>query len=90
MTRQKEQEDYRQKNERGERTGESNIIHDSPEIPDRRTTSDIPGFPLGMGWEGGVCVCGGGGGGSGWLTKSVRPFWEGMASVAHIPWQGRG
>ena len=58
MTRQKEQEDYRQKNERRERTGDSNIIHDSPEIPDRRTTSDILGFPLGMGWEGGVCVCG--------------------------------
>ena len=39
MTRQKEQEDYRQKkNKRGDRKGESN---DSPEIPDRGVTSDI-------------------------------------------------
>ena len=46
MTRQKEQEDYRQKkNKRGDRKGESN---DSPEIPDRRGISDIPGLPSGV------------------------------------------
>ena len=32
------------KNKRGDRKGESN---DSPEIPDRRKTSDIPGLPSG-------------------------------------------
>ena len=32
------------KNKRGDRKGESN---DSPEIPDRRRTSDIPGLPSG-------------------------------------------
>ena len=32
----------RQKNERGDRKEESN---DSPEIPDRKKTSDIPGLP---------------------------------------------
>ena len=47
MTRQKEQEDYnyrQKKTKRGDRKGESN---DSPEIPDRRETSDIPGLPSG-------------------------------------------
>ena len=34
----------RKKNKRGDRKGESN---DSPEIPDRRLTSDIPGLPSG-------------------------------------------
>ena len=34
------------KNKRGDRKGESN---DSPEIPDRRKTSDIPGFPSALG-----------------------------------------
>ena len=43
MTRQKEQEDYAEKT-RGDRKGESN---DSPEILDRRETSDIPGLPSG-------------------------------------------
>ena len=33
------------KKTRGDRKGESN---DSPEIPDRRLTSDIPGLPLGF------------------------------------------
>ena len=33
------------KNKRGDRKGESN---DSPEIPDRRETSDIPGLPSGV------------------------------------------
>ena len=32
------------RNKRGDRKGESN---DSPEIPDRRVTSDIPGLPSG-------------------------------------------
>ena len=32
------------KNKSGDRKGESN---DSPEIPDRRKTSDIPGLPSG-------------------------------------------
>ena len=32
------------KKKRGDRKGESNA---SPEIPDRRVTSDIPGLPLG-------------------------------------------
>ena len=32
------------KNKRGDRKGESN---DSPEIPDKRVTSDVPGLPLG-------------------------------------------
>ena len=32
------------KNKRGDRKGESN---DSPKIPDRRVTSDIPGLPWG-------------------------------------------
>ena len=32
------------KNKRGDRKGESN---DSPEIPDRRVTSDIPSLPSG-------------------------------------------
>ena len=42
MTRQKEQEDQAEKqNKRGDRKGESN---NSPEIPDRNQTSDIPGF----------------------------------------------
>ena len=45
MTRQKEQEDQTEKNKRGDRKGESN---DSPEIPDRRITSDIPGLPSGQ------------------------------------------
>ena len=40
MTRQKEQEDYK----RGDRKGESN---NSPEIPDRERTSDIIRLPLG-------------------------------------------
>ena len=44
MTRQKEQEDQTEK-KRGDRKGESN---DSPEIPDRRITSDIPGLPSGQ------------------------------------------
>ena len=46
MTRQKEQEDSaeKNKNKRGDRKGESN---NSPEIPDRSQTSDIPGFPSG-------------------------------------------
>ena len=44
MTRQKEQEDKAEKNKRGDRKGKSN---DSPEIPDRRLTSDIPGHPSG-------------------------------------------
>ena len=45
MTRQKEQEDLaEEKNKRGDRKGESN---DSPEIPDRRETSDIPSLPSG-------------------------------------------
>ena len=35
----------RQKNKKGDRKGESN---DSPEIPGRMWTSDIPGLPLGM------------------------------------------
>ena len=34
----------RKQNKRGDRNGESN---DSPEIPDRRVTSDIPGLPSG-------------------------------------------
>ena len=42
MTRQKEQGEYGAK--QGGRKGESN---DSPEIPDRRVTSDIPGLPSG-------------------------------------------
>ena len=47
MTRQNEQEDQvGKKNKRGDRKEESN---DSPEIPDRRETSDIPG--LTSGWE---------------------------------------
>ena len=33
------------KNKRGDRKEESN---DSPEIPDRRETSDIPGLPSGV------------------------------------------
>lgn len=33
-------------NNRGDRRGESN---ESPEIPDRRITSEIPGLPLGSG-----------------------------------------
>ena len=37
------------KNKRGDRKGESN---DSPEIPDRRGTSDIPGLPSGCVWQG--------------------------------------
>ena len=45
MSRQKEQEDQTEKNKRGDRKGESN---DSPEIPDRRITSDIPGLPSGQ------------------------------------------
>ena len=45
MTRKKEQEDQTEKNKRGDRKGESN---DSPEIPDRRITSDIPGLPSGQ------------------------------------------
>ena len=44
MTRQKEQKDWAEKNKRGDRKGESN---DSPETPDRRITSDIPGLPSG-------------------------------------------
>ena len=44
MTRQKEQEDKAEKNKTGDRKGESN---DSPEIPDRKGTSDIPGLPSG-------------------------------------------
>ena len=36
----------RQKNKRGDRREESN---DSPEIPDRKKTSDIPGLP--SGWQ---------------------------------------
>ena len=48
MTRQKEQEDQiEKKNKRGDRKGESN---DSPEIPDRRRTSDIPGLPSWLRW----------------------------------------
>ena len=35
----------KKKNKRGDRKGESN---DSPEIPDRRATPDIPGLPLGQ------------------------------------------
>ena len=35
----------RQKNKRGDSKVESN---DSPEIPDRRDTSDIPGLPSGI------------------------------------------
>ena len=35
----------RQKNKRGDSKVESN---DSPEIPDRGVTSDIPGLPLGV------------------------------------------
>ena len=34
-----------QKNKRGDSKGESN---DSPEIPDRGETSDIPGLPSGL------------------------------------------
>ena len=34
----------RQKKQTGDRKGESN---DSPQIPDRRETSDIPGLPSG-------------------------------------------
>ena len=44
MTRQKEQKDKAEKNKRGDRKGESN---DSPEIPDRRVTSDIASLPSG-------------------------------------------
>ena len=44
-TRQKKQEDKAEKNKRGDRKGKSN---DSPEIPDRRLTSDIPGLPSGL------------------------------------------
>ena len=40
----------RQKNKRGTSKAESN---DSPEIPDRRETSDIPGLPSGGEREGG-------------------------------------
>ena len=43
MTRQKEQEDQAEKT--GDEKGESN---DSPEIPDRRETSDILGLPSGL------------------------------------------
>ena len=39
----------RQKNKRGESKVESN---DSPEIPDRGESSDIPGLPSGGGEEG--------------------------------------
>ena len=39
----------RQKNKRGESKVESN---DSPEIPDRGETSDIPGLPSGVRAEG--------------------------------------
>ena len=46
MTRQKEQEGLGRKNKRGDRKGESN---DSPEIPDRRETSDTPGLPSALG-----------------------------------------
>ena len=35
----------RQKNKRADNKVESN---DSPDIPDRRETSDIPGLPLGV------------------------------------------
>jgi len=35
----------REKNKRGDRKEKSN---DSPEIPDRRVPSDIPGLPLGV------------------------------------------
>ena len=42
ITRQKEQGEYRAK--QGSKKGESN---DSPEIPDRRVTPDIPGLPSG-------------------------------------------
>ena len=44
-TGQKEQEDLAEKNERRDRKGESN---DSPKVPDKRLTSDIPGLPLGF------------------------------------------
>ena len=44
MTRQKEQGDYRQKNKRGDRKGESN---NSPEILDWGVKLDIPGLPSG-------------------------------------------
>ena len=44
MARQKELSGLGRKNKRGDRKGESN---DSPEIPDRRQTSDIPVLPLG-------------------------------------------
>ena len=46
MTSQKEQEGLGRKNKRGDRKGESN---DSPEIPDRRETSDTPGLPSALG-----------------------------------------
>ena len=50
--RQKEQRDYRQKNKRGD------IIEkwdptDSPEIPDKGETSEMPGLPSGGGGGGG-------------------------------------
>ena len=57
----------RQKNKRGDRKGESN---DSPEIPNRRKTSDIPGLPSEMGV---VCVCVEGGVGGGMRTKLHKP-----------------
>ena len=41
MTRQKEKKGLGRKNKRGDRKGKSN---DSPEIPDMRVTSDIPGL----------------------------------------------
>jgi len=44
MIRQKEQGDYRQKNKRRDRKGESN---NSPEILDRGVKLDIPGLPSG-------------------------------------------
>ena len=47
-TRQKKREKKKEKKKkRGDRKGESN---DSPEIPDRRVTSDIPGLPSGASW----------------------------------------
>ena len=43
----------RQKKKTGDRKGESD---DSPEIPDRRKTSDIPSLPLGSGGRGYLCI----------------------------------
>ena len=51
MTRQKHKRTRQKKKKRGDRKRESN---NSPEIPDRRVTSDTPGLPSGIIRDGNV------------------------------------